>query len=328
MLNTTTELERLSERYNRFAAEEARGLSDTYEELASGIAESPEILGFIASLPADRQQPNLFLASVRHLLGVPQHLEQLAEVVDREPRRIRELMLARTTQTNEPARCAVLLPLLARLPQPLALIEVGASAGLCLLPDRYGYDYGTVRLEPAAGGWTPPVFPCQVKGNVPIPTALPTVAWRAGLDLNPINLNLKEEVTWLETLVWPGQEARAARLRAAIEIARAHPPTVVRGNLLSNLEPLMASAPNDATLVIFHTAVLNYVSSQLERDQFARIMSESRSIWISNESPRVFPKLAEKAPPAPAAGRFLLAINEQPVAWTGPHGQSIDWFGN
>ncbi len=50
-------------------------------------------------------------------------------------------MTTRSTQTSEPGRCATLLLLLARLPQPLALLEVGASAGLCLLPDRYGYDY-------------------------------------------------------------------------------------------------------------------------------------------------------------------------------------------
>ncbi len=40
--------------------------------------------------------------------------------------------MSKRTQTNEPGRCAVLLPLLAALPQPLALLEVGASAGLCL----------------------------------------------------------------------------------------------------------------------------------------------------------------------------------------------------
>ena len=45
-------------------------------------------------------------------------------------------------QTNEAGRCAVLLPVLAALPQPLALLEVGASAGLCLYPDRYAYRYG------------------------------------------------------------------------------------------------------------------------------------------------------------------------------------------
>jgi hypothetical protein len=57
---------------------------------------------------------------------------------------LRPVMLERSTQTNEPARCAALLPLLVlvRLPQPLALLEVGATARLCLLPDFYAYDYG------------------------------------------------------------------------------------------------------------------------------------------------------------------------------------------
>jgi hypothetical protein len=96
-------------------------------------------------LPADRRQPNLFLAAVRWLCGVPDGADRLAHIVRQQYGRIREVMLSRTTQTNEPARCSVLLPVLAQLPQPLALLEVGASAGLCLLPDCYGYDYGTKR---------------------------------------------------------------------------------------------------------------------------------------------------------------------------------------
>ena len=66
-------------------------------------------------------------------------------------------MLSRATQTNEAGRCATLLPSLAAISaaedKPLALIEVGASAGLALFPDRYGYEYddGTTvtRLSPA-----------------------------------------------------------------------------------------------------------------------------------------------------------------------------------
>lgn len=328
MAGEATEVERLSGRYQAFAIEEARGSSEIYERLALAVAASPEILAFIRTLPTERQQPNLFLAAVRHLFGVPQSAGQLAEIVRNSSHRIRKVMLSRTTQTNEPGRCAVLLPLLARLPQPLALIEVGASAGLCLLPDRYGYDYGTALLKPGArAGPPPPVFPCQVSGNTPIPTALPSIRWRAGLDLNPIDLRLKEETAWLETLVWPGQEARAHRLRTAIEIARTDPPTIVRGNLLSDLEPLMASAPKDGTLVVFHTAVLGYVFDKAKRDHFSQTMRRSRVTWISNEPPRVFASIAENAPAPKAVGRFLLAINGQPVAWSGPHGQSIDWFG-
>ncbi len=58
-------------------------------------------------------------------------------------------MAERSTQTNEPARCATVLPVLAQLPQPLALLEVGAAAGLCLLPEYYAYDYGGVRIDRA-----------------------------------------------------------------------------------------------------------------------------------------------------------------------------------
>lgn len=329
MSSETLDLTRLSERYKRFAIEEAQGSSDIYESLALAIAASPEILSFIATLPAERQQPNLFLAAVRHLFGVPTDESYLHDIVRNNQPSLRELMLTRTTQTNEPARCAVMLPILASLPQPLALLEVGASAGLCLLPDRYRYDYGSVSLQPKDDvGASPPTFPCRISSRVPIPTTLPSVAWRRGLDLNPIDLRVTEDVSWLETLVWPGQEARAARLRAAIEIARVEPPRVVRGDLLSDLEPLMASAPKEVTLVVFHTAVLGYVSDRSKRDQFEVTLRDSRAIWISNESPRVFAAIREMAPAPRSSGQFLLSINGQPVAWTGPHGQSIDWFGS
>jgi hypothetical protein len=149
-----------------------------------------------------------------------------------------------------------------------------------------------------------------------------------GLDLNPIDLRSQEEAAWLETLVWPDQEARAHRLRAAVGIARAAPPTVVRGNLLSDLEPLMASAPQEGTLVVFHTAVLGYVTDKTSRDRFVQTMRSSRATWICNEAPRVLPSLAETAPAPKAVGRFLVAINGRPVAWSGPHGQSIEWFGD
>jgi hypothetical protein len=329
MATAQGELERISARYLRFAIDEARGESELYERLARGVAASRELLTFLTSLPADKRQPNLFLAAVRHLCGIPESEDRLVEIVRREDRRIRAVMLARTTQTNEPGRCSSLLPVLAQLPEPLALLEVGASAGLCLIPDRYGYDYGTRRIEPAASaGGAAPVFRCATRGAVPLPTRVPQIAWRAGLDLNPIDLRAAAEVAWLETLVWPGQVGRAERLRAAIAIARLDPPNLVRGDLLTDLEPLIAAAPRDATLVIFHTATLAYVSPRAKRDRFAATVRGSGAFWISNEAPSVSPSFAEAAPPAPAPGRFLLALNGKPLAWTGAHGQSIDWFGS
>jgi hypothetical protein len=318
--------EALRTRYLRFAEHEARGVSPLYEALARYVAESEPLLGFIASLPEAKQQPNLVFAAVRHLYGTPKDARHFARLVEEHAEPIRALILRRSTQTNEPGRCATLLPVLARLPQPLAVIEVGAAAGLCLLPDRYAYDYGRVRLEPAeSGAVPPPVFPCQADDATPIPSELPRIAWRAGIDLNPLDLADPEEAAWLETLVWPGQEARAERLRAAMRIAREDPPRVVKGDLLRDLPALVAQAPTDATLVIFHSAVLFYVAPDV-RARFARLMAELDAVWINNESAGVVPEAAAKLNRRPPPNRFLLAVDGEPMALTGGHGQSIEWL--
>jgi hypothetical protein len=305
----------------------ARGSSPIYERLALAVAGSPELLAFLRSLPDERRQPNLFLAAIRHAGGVPSGGHAMEEIVRGQASRIRDLMLSRTTQTNEPARCSILLPALAGLNQPLALIEVGASAGLCLVPDRYGYDYGRHCIEPSppapAGA---PVFQCIASAATPLPPAPPNVGWRYGLDLNPLDVKSPADMEWLETLIWPGQEHRAQRLRAAIEIARADPPPVHRGNLLTDLPAVAALSPKGMRLVVYHSAVLGYVRSHADREAFANTVRQSGAVWISNEAQAVFPQLMGAAPPPPTPGHFLLAVDGKPVAWTGPHGQSIDWF--
>lgn len=318
--------EPLRTRYRDFAEREAKGVSPLYEELARAVAESAPLLRFIASLPEPRQQPNLVFAAVRHLYGTPRGARHFAELVAAHPEPIRRLVLARGTQTNEPGRCAVLLPALAALPQPLALLEVGASAGLCLLADGYGYDYGWKRVAPRHGGALPaPVFPCRANDATPIPDHAPEIVWRAGLDLSPVDLSDPDAAAWLETLVWPGNEPRAERLRAAMRIARERPPAVVKGDLLADLPALAATAPRDATLVVFHSAVLAYVSPD-DRTRFAPLVNELGAVWISNEFPRVVPEVAAKLGPPPPDDRFLLAVDGVPVALTGPHGQSIHWL--
>lgn len=298
-----------------------------YEQLALAVASSFELLAFLQSLPSERRQPNLFLAAVRHVSKVPRDGSEMKEIVHVHASCIREIMLSRTTQTNEPARCAVLLPVLAGLRQPMALVEVGASAGLCLLPDRYGYDYGMHRIEPPSQGpVVAPIFQCMASPGTPLPQALPKVGWRCGLDLNPLDVNSPAEMAWRETLVWPGQEYRARNLRVAIEIARGDPPEVRRGNLLTGLPAIAALAPNDMQVVVYHTAVLGYVPSQSDRDEFAKTVARTNVVWISNEVPSVFPELARAAPPPPSPRHFLLAVDGKPIAWTGPHGQSIEWF--
>jgi hypothetical protein len=308
--------ERIAASYRRFAEAEARGHSPLYEALALGVADDPAVLAFLAALPPAKQQPNLLLAAVRFICGTqPSYTAFRAALLD-HAEAVRETMLTRGTQTNEPGRCAALLPVLARLPQPLALLEVGASAGLCLLPDRYGYDYGDgTRLGDGA-----PVLSCRLEGGLAPPARMPEVVWRAGLDLAPIDLADAEQVRWLEALVWPDQPERLARLRAAVAVARRDPPRVMRGDLSERVGVLAAEAPSGARLVVFHTAVLAYVVSPEARQAFIRSVRACGARWLSNEGRDVFPEIAARAGAPPRPGSFLLALDGEPVAWTGAHG--------
>lgn len=315
-------------RYQRFAEVEAKGVCDIYYDLALEVARAPEIQTLLATLPKHRQQPNLLFAALRKTASLPGDSASLTEMLSGSWAAIREVMMTHTTQTNEPGRCACLLPVLSQIKGPIALLEVGASAGLCLLPERYDYTYGAREMFPD-GGLTPdlPVFPCQANAGVPLPSAMPDIIWRAGLDLNPLDVNSALDMDWLETLVWPGQEGRRDRLSAAITIAKEDPPVVAKGSLLtSDFEDLARTAPSDAQLVVFHTAVLSYIDDQEERERFAQRVAQLGAIWISNESPRIFPRLAERAPRPHPVGKFLMTVNSIPTAWTGPHGQSIDWI--
>jgi hypothetical protein len=106
--------------------------------------------------------------------------------------------------------------------------------------------------------------------------------------------------------VWPEQTDRLARLRAAIKIASEQNPRLVKGDLRTELAALAREAPKDVTLIIFHTAVLPYVSSAAEREEFARSVGFLCDYWIANETPSVFPDIAKRAGPEGPKGRFLL----------------------
>lgn len=325
-----TPQEDAARRWRDFARIEAPDRSPHYAALASAVAEDPAVLDVLAGLPPLKRQPNLLLGVLVLRHGrPPADGTELRDRVLGDVDGVRAEVLARATQTNEPARCAALLPALAGLDGPLALIEVGASAGLCLYPDRYAYTYDDGTTTTRVGGPSPVQLRCATTGRPPLPSALPEVAVRVGIDLTPLDPADPADMAWLRALVWPGpqHDERVARLEAAAAVAAADPPTMVAGDLLAELPAVVAGLPAGVTPVVFHTAVLTYLTPA-DRDAFVALVQDLPVRWVSQEGPGVLPGVrARLRAAAPDAERFVLAVDGEPVGWTAPHGGALDWWG-
>lgn len=338
------DLEDVSGFYRHFAEQEAKGESPTFERWAAGVAEDPEVIALLRELPVAKRQPNLVFAAARwHGAATPAEPDYATArpVLLEEWPAVRETILTRSTQTNEVGRCATLLPVLAGLPGPLALVEVGASAGLCLHPDRWSYRYrddeGTevARVDPPAGP-AEVRLECTVRGAAPLPAAVPEVVHRGGVDLNPLDLSSGDTARWLETLVWPEHEDRRARLAAACRAVADEPVDLVLGDLLTALDEAVdraRTAAPEATLVVFHSAVIAYLDAEgrarwpgVVTGVLDRVRGDGgRAHWVSNEGSGVLPEVAATAGCGPRASDFCLAVDGRAIGWTHGHGRHLTW---
>jgi len=316
------------EQYTDFARH-CHGESPCFEEWSLGVAADPEVVAWVATLPGLKKQPNLVFAAARwHGVPAPGPYAALRRALLDDDGTIRATVLARSTQTNEVGRHATLVPAFAEIAagRPLALLEVGASAGLNLFPDRWGCAWSTP--DGVVGLGPEPRLPCEVTGPAPLPRALPRVAWRAGIDLNPLDVSDPDATAWLENLVWPEQDERRDRLRHAVAVARTDPPRLVRGDLLEALPDLVAEAAGHGPVVVFHTAVVGYLDEP-GRERFWSMMTglvaAGACHWVSNEGVRVLPRLAPAEPGPPDL--LVLAVDGRPVARTHGHGRTLHWLG-
>lgn len=306
-------------------ADDAAGESPCFEEWARAVAADGAVLDWLERLPEHKRQPNLVFAAARwHGVPAPGPYDALRSALLADDGALQQTILTRSTQTNEARRMATLLPALALLGSQLSLLEVGASAGLCLFPDRYDYRWVTADGEVGLGGGGP-VLSARAEGAVPFPDRVPRVGWRAGIDLNPLDVADTDQMAWLEQLVWPGQDDRLTRLRTAIEVARTDPPRIVAGDLLEVLPRVLAEAPG--VPVVFHSAVAVYLAPP-ERLAFVAMMTDlvrgGACHWVSNEGPDVLPGVA--VPQERVPSRFLLCLDGEPLAWTHGHGQWLRWL--
>ncbi len=177
-----------------------------YGAWAGRVADDAAVAAALAGIPDTRRQPPLVFAVMR-LLGAPlDDVDEWASWVVAHADAIVEECGRRSVQTNEPLRCAALLPALAAIEGPIALLEVGASAGLCLYPDRYSYRYhrgGEVIAVDPVDGRSSVVLDSDLEGHPDL--RMPEIVWRAGIDLSPLDARRSEDREWLTGLVWPGR---------------------------------------------------------------------------------------------------------------------------
>lgn len=172
-------------------------------------------------------------------------------------------------QTNEAGRSAsfvaAMLWLAERgLPARFACLEIGASAGINLMLDRYGYNLGGVKIGPPS-----PVLRLAPEWRGPPPPAH-DVAIDAlkGCDVAPVDLADPVQALRLKAYVWPEHRVRFDRLEAAIAAAGVLAPDLVRMNAAEFVEAELARAQADGTTrMLMHSIVWQYVPA----DQQARV---------------------------------------------------------
>ncbi|MFJ4222620.1 DUF2332 family protein [Microbacterium sp. NPDC089695] len=317
----------VQQRYTRFAVEEAPGRSVLYAEWATGVAADAAVRDILSRIPETRRQPPLVFAVTRMLgVGLGDYAEWRAFVLAHADEVVAECT-ARRLQTNEPLRLAAMLPALSEIDGPVALLEIGASAGLCLFPDRYSYRFaggdGRVRaaLDPDDGP-SAVVLESTVDGELP-PLRMPEVVWRAGIDLAPLDARDARDRAWLQGLVWPGERGREQRVAAALDIAAADPPLLVAGDAAERLDDLASQAPPDATLVITTPGVLVHIP----REPRTALVDRIRSLparWITIDPPAL---LHVWSPPVDADHwpGFVVALDGRVRAAADPLGRWWEW---
>lgn len=320
-----TEIAAVAERYRRFADLEAPGRSDIYAAWADRVASDRGLQEILARLPGTRRQPPLVFAVCRLRGSGDVDATRWARWFELHADEVLAECRIRSVQTNEPLRCAALLPALSAVPGPIALLEVGASAGLCLYPDRYSYRYegagGSVRLDPADGP-SAVVLTCEVRGEIAPRMRIPEIVWRAGIDLNPLDVRDQADVDWLAGLVWPGESGRAERVRSAARIAAADPPVLRTGDAAELIAGLAADAPADATLVVTTPGVLAHVP----RARRGRVIEAAQQAgrWVTIDDPGLHEGW-RGGPPRDWRDGFAVALDGEILGAADPLGRWWEW---
>jgi hypothetical protein len=235
--------------------------------------------------------------------------------------------LASAPQTNETQRSAVLLggyaEVARRTALPLALREIGASAGLNLLWDRFGYRLGPQRWGDAA---SPVQISADWRGNALLLPASIAVADRRANDLQPIDAGDAQAALRLRAYVWPDQPERAARLAGALRLAQTLRPAVDAGDAADWVERQLAAPTPGAATVLVHSIVWQYLPAATRARIEAAV--QAAGARASAAAPLAWLRMEFFAHGAAAELRLALWPGgaETTLARAHPHGAWADWL--
>ncbi len=296
----------LSGLFASFAARECRGSSELYEHLALHIAGDDWLLELASHARQGQPVPNLLLGAVHYLLisGYEHELAAFYGSVADDPRKaegrafscfqsfcqryrgeIIALLKDKRVQTNEVRRCAYLYPSFCYIykltKKPLALVEIGTSAGLQLLWDQYSYSYGTDKLY--GNKESKVAIRSTIKGDAEpflLPDS-PPVAARIGIDLHKNDLSDTEDRLWLQALIWPEHKERLVLFEQASASFNKRDVRLVEGDGVAMLAEITAQIPENTTLCVFHTHVANQMSNETKAELLEKVrrLGRSRNIF-------------------------------------------------
>lgn len=237
-------------------------------------------------------------------------------------------MLESAPQTNEIARAAMLLPGFLAIAResglPLELAEIGSSAGLNLLFDRFHYRYG----EKDWGVASPVQLAPDVRGLVlPLSGELRVID-QAGCDIAPIRISDQAQRLRLRAYVWADQRLRLERLDAAISLAAQEQPALVKQGAAEFLQQRLSARRPDAAFVLFHSIMWQYMPPATR----ARIVEllEAEGAAADAGSPLYWLRMEPLAAGDPYATLSLTSWpggTTRALARCDYHGRWIEWLG-
>lgn len=273
----------LSKRFNVFADRECRDSSDLYHHLALHIAEDHSFLQLASHARPGQPVPNLLFGAVHYLLlkGL-QHpllnyyssivskpmdpstaIDALKDFCNRHEDEIIQLLTRKIVQTNEVRRCGYLYPSFCYIYQltqkPLALVEIGTSAGLQLLWDKYAYRYNSNQIY--GDKQSELKIAAEIRGDTTpfLTDQSPPVANRIGIDLHINDVMNPEDYLWLKALIWPEHHERRVHFERAALLVKQHPLELIEGDGVALLPSVASNIPKESTLCVFHTHVANQI---------------------------------------------------------------------